>query len=355
LIAHDGNRDNNFTTIRIVFAWLVLYGHSFALQPHWGIRDPLKHLFRSHIWVGEIAVCGFFAISGFLVTASLVKRGLVDYAISRVLRIYPALAVCVFATVFILGPVITNLSLSEYFSHPKTWNYLTNALILMDLQPGLPGVFDNNVLHYVNGSLWTLPIELICYLLLAALVLLGFRRSRHIANVLVLAVFALGIVSFRSVPLLGVIPNASQPALYFIVGVFLYLNRDTVLLDGRIALLAAMVVFLSFGRWFLLAFPPALIYLIFYVAYASRPLRTDAVVGDISYGVYIYAWPAQQVVAHFLPGQTPYFNTLVSSAIVIPLAWLSWHYVEKYMLAYKRVLLEPGGAKRHGFRQTGPL
>ncbi len=161
----------------------------------------------------------------------------------------------------------------------------------------------------MNGSLWTLPIEVICYLLLAALAFVGFRRSRLIANVLVLAVFTLGIVSFKSIPLLGVIPKASKPALYFIVGVFLYLNRDRVLLDCRIAFLAALLVFLSFGRWFLLAFPPALIYLIFYFAYASRPLRTDAVVGDISYGIYIYACPVQQMVAHFFPGQTPYFNT----------------------------------------------
>ena len=150
-------------------------------------------------------------------------------------------------------------------------------------------------------------------------------------------------------------PKASKPALYFIVGVFFYLNRDRVLLDYRIAFLAAMLVFLSFGKWFLLVFPPALIYLIFYVAYASRPLSTDAAVGDISYGIYIYAFPVQQTMAHLFPGQTPYFNIVTSSLIVIPLAWLSWRYVEKYMLGYKRILLEPGRAKRHGFRPTGPL
>ena len=104
-------------------------------------------------------MCGFFAISGFLVTASLLKRGLVDYTISRALRIYPALAVCVFATVFILGPALTRLSLSEYFSHPTTWNFLTNALLFMNMVWTLPGVFESNVLPAVNGSLWTLPVE----------------------------------------------------------------------------------------------------------------------------------------------------------------------------------------------------
>jgi peptidoglycan/LPS O-acetylase OafA/YrhL len=128
--------------------------------------------------------------------------------------------------------------------------------------------------------------------------------------------------------------------------VFVYLNRDRVLLDYRIALLAAALVFLSFGKWFLVVFPAALIYLIFYFAYASRPLRTDAVVGDISYGIYIYAYPVQQAVACFFPERGPYFNTVASSVIVIPLAWLSWHYIEKYMLGFKSDLLGHAGSKQ---------
>ena len=65
----------------------------------------------------------------------------------------------------------------------------------------------------------------------------------------------------------------------------------------------------------------------------------DAVVGDISYGIDIYAWPVQQIVAQRFPTQTPYFNMVVASLIVVPLAWLSWHGIEKRMLNYKGVLL----------------
>lgn len=340
LIAHDGSRENNFTTIRIVLAWLVLYGHSYAIQPLPGIRDPLNQMFDGSIWIGALAVNGFFAISGFLVAASLTNRGIVDYLISRVLRIYPALVLCVFTSVFVLGPAFTTLSLSEYFSHPRTWSYLNNALAFLNMQWTLPGAFEAHLRPSMNGSLWTLTVEVRCYLLLAALTFLGFRLSKLIGNVLVILIFAVGIVSFESIPLLGSNPKWARLALYFAMGVLLYLNRDKILLDYRIAVLAAVLAFLSFGEdWFHYVFPPALIYLLFYLAYNTRPLRTDAVVGDISYGVYIYAWPVQQIVRQCFPGHTPYFNTIVASLVVIPLAWLSWHYIERRALGYKQVLL----------------
>tara|TARA_R110002072_G_scaffold138429_3_gene281634 strand:- start:6073 stop:7167 length:1095 start_codon:yes stop_codon:yes gene_type:complete len=340
LIAHDGSRDNNFTTIRIFLAWSVLYGHSFVAQPFPGIQDPLSAVFQGSIWIGAVAVNGFFAISGFLVAASLVKRGIVDYLISRVLRIFPALIICVSVSVFILGPLLTTMSLSDYFNHPKTWKYLGNALGVLNMEWVLPGVFAENARPSMNGSLWTLTVEIRCYLLLAALTFLGFRVGKFRGNLLVLIIFAVGIISFESIPLVGVNPRWSRPALYFIIGVLLYLNRDRVYLDYRVAVIAAVLAFVSFGEnWFQYVFPPALIYLIFYLAYATKPLGTDAVVGDISYGVYIYAWPVQQIVAQSFPDQTPYFNMVLSSLIVITLAWLSWHGIEKRMLNYKRTLL----------------
>jgi peptidoglycan/LPS O-acetylase OafA/YrhL len=287
-----------------------------------------------------LAVNGFFAISGFLVAASLIKRGMIDYAISRILRIYPALILCVFVSVFVLGPLFTSLSLNDYFDHPRTWSYLNNAFAVFKMQWTLPGVFEQNSRDAFNGSLWTLTVEVYCYILLAALTFLGFRLGRLWGNTLVLIIFAVGVISFDSIPLVGINPRWSRPALYFIVGVFLFLNRDKILLDRRIAFLAAILAFFSFGEdWFDYIFPPAITYLIFFLAYTTKPIRTDAVVGDISYGIYIYAWPCQQIVANLFPGQTPYFNMLVSSLIVIPLAWVSWHYVERRVLSYKKVLL----------------
>lgn len=214
LIDFDGNRRNNFTTIRIIFAWLVLYGHSFAVQKTPGMRDPLNMLFQGSAWIGVIVVNGFFAISGFLVAASFVKRGLKDYTISRILRIFPALLVCVFISVFVVGPLFTNLSLGDFFSQSKTYEYLANGLAFLQMKWTLPGVFETNVRNAINGSLWTLTVEVRCYLLLAA-GFFGLLRDKIIANISILAIFLFGLYFFSDIPFVGVRAAWSRNALFF--------------------------------------------------------------------------------------------------------------------------------------------
>ena len=195
LIKFDGSRNNNFTAVRILFAWLVLYGHSFAIQNSAGIKDPFNLILMGSTWVGEISVYGFFAISGFLVTASFMKRGVVDYAISRGLRIFPALIICVLVTMFILGPIFTNLASGFYFSEQGTYDYLVNLVPFIGVEYNLPGVFEGNERTAVNGSLWSLIVEIRCYILLVIAGVFGLLRSKTIANLSVLAIFLFGFSS----------------------------------------------------------------------------------------------------------------------------------------------------------------
>jgi peptidoglycan/LPS O-acetylase OafA/YrhL len=336
----DGNRQNNFTLIRIAFAWLVLYGHSYAVQKVPGIKDPLNLIFQGSLWIGEFSVNGFFAISGFLVAGSLMNRGIINYFISRVLRIYPALFICVFASVFILGPLMTNLGLFEYFSSPETYKYLRNSLAFEGIRWTLPGVFEMNVRDAVNGSLWTLPVEIKCYILLGVAGGLGLLRHKHTANFILLSILLFGFSYFSDVPLLGHNPKWSRPSLYFLIGVFVYVNRSSIILDRRLALFAIIMMLSSFGKeWFAYVFSISFVYLIFYIAYATKYISIDEKIGDISYGIYIYAWPVQQVVANFTPNGNPYLNTVFSSLFVFVLAFLSWHKVEKPILIRKQYLL----------------
>jgi len=239
LIEYDGNRQNNFTLIRIIFAWSVLYGHSFAIQKMPGVKDPFGILFQGSTWIGNIAVNGFFAISGFLVAASFIKRGLKDYAISRTLRIFPALFLCVLVSVFILGPMLTSLDLSVYFFKSETYKYLINALPFIKIEFNLPGLFENTTRHAVNGSLWTLIVELRCYFLLALAGFFGLLRDRTIANCFILALFLFGFYFFSEIPFLGVGSAISWPRLsfYFLLGVFFYINRKNVYLISGLLLL----------------------------------------------------------------------------------------------------------------------
>ena len=338
----DGSRRNNFTALRIAFAWSVLFGHSFAISGYPQL-NPLKAVFEGSIWIGAIAVNGFFVISGFLVTASLRKRGPIDYGLSRCLRIYPALLVCVLVSVFLLGTALTTLPTPTYLTEADTRSYLWNATALFVMQSDLPGVFDTHPRQAMNGSLWTLTVEVACYLLLALAGLLGLLRSRALANAALIAVFLAGLFYFEWLPLIGRQGNWARLGLYFLLGVACHVNRNTIPLDGRLALGFAVVFYLGLGEdWFRWTAPLALTYLVFFLAYRTPFIDLEERIGDPSYGIYIYAWPVQQLVVHWYPREGPYFNTLVASVIVVVLALLSWHLLEKPALGLKRRFLASG-------------
>ena len=111
-------RDNNFNLIRFLAASAVIVDHSFALVAHDQTADALIDVERLEI--GRLAVDVFFIISGFLVTRSVMTQPtLVDYAVARFLRLFPALLVACIGIAFVLGPVVTSASLGEYFTDPR--------------------------------------------------------------------------------------------------------------------------------------------------------------------------------------------------------------------------------------------
>ena len=341
LVDFDGSRRNTFTTMRIILAWLVLYGHSFAIAKTPGVSDPLNRLFQGSMWIGELSVNSFFALSGFLVCASYVNRGFLDYAVSRGLRIFPALIISVIFVTMVLGAATSTLRLSDYFSELETWRYLRNALAFFRMYWYLPGVFEGNVNQAVNGSIWTLTVEVRCYALLAICGLLGVFQHRHIANFFLACLFLFSLFYFYEVPMLGVKEKWARPAGYFLLGVILYVNRDRVVLDLRLAALALLLCGSAMGKpWFDYVFAVSWVYLLFYLAYRSPYIDADKKIGDISYGVYIYAWPIQQLVVFLSPGMHPYENVIWSTLIVVPMSWLSWHYAEKPILGLKASLLK---------------
>jgi len=223
--------DNNFDALRLLFAVVVLFSHSYALL---GKPDELFAMLLGYDTGGGFAVAGFFVISGFLVARSALSSGLRRYAAGRVLRIVPALAVVSILCVLVVGPLTTQLSLVEYFSRPATWNYLNNALIF-PLRFVLPGVFAGNPLQAVNGSLWTLPIETAMYIGLPLLVAAGLLS--RVGIVLMLAAVSAGLYlgtaywglswdnpgpsPIHNVPLF----NLLKFGFFFVAGALLYVHR----------------------------------------------------------------------------------------------------------------------------------
>ena len=176
-------KDNNFNLIRFIASMAVLVSHSYAIHFGSSEYEPLtRELGRS---LGSFAVDVFFITSGFLIYASLNRATYIqDYALSRVLRIFPGLIVMTALTVFVLGPITTDLSPMNYFSSLQTWEYaIKNSVLLTRVEYELPGVFTDNPLGpAVNGSLWSLPFELYMYITLPIIILVSnalFRRAQH--------------------------------------------------------------------------------------------------------------------------------------------------------------------------------
>lgn len=336
----DG-RDNNFNLIRFLAASAVLVSHSFALSTGTSASEPWGRLLG--ITPGSMAVEIFFLTSGFLVTASLVRRRDVrSFALARMLRIYPGLIVAVSLTVLAVGFRFTTLHPSSFFTSAQTWIYWARTTTLVtNVEHLLPGAFENNPWRFaVNSSLWTLPYELTMYVVLA-LVWMAVSALRKTSGSLferaIVVIAALTMLA--QLLLIGIVTSSAlRLSAMFFVGSALYVLRNRLPLSGRIfAIMLAVVVTSGFDkRVFAYCYPLSLPYLVFYMAYVPGGLvRSFNRIGDYSYGIYIYAWPVQQMTAALVPGVKPLEMFVLAFLGTCTLAVASWHLIEKPSLALK--------------------
>lgn len=336
------SRQNNFNALRLIAAIMVLVSHCFALT---GRADPFGSL--SGQTLGELGVSIFFAISGFLIAKSWsTDPAPWRYALKRGLRLLPALIVAVLVTALIVGPVVSTLSPSSYFASPGVYRYIAENSVLDTINGRLPGVFVQNVYPgAVNGSLWTLPVEAIAYIGAAVLGVLGAFNRRWILAVISFAVLFVGStlsVTYSSFHVTGAAGGDLTAVLYlaglFNAGVVLFVMRDRVVLRWDIAAGLLILWIAAFGtEWVRPAALIAIPYLVLTLAY--RTPRSVSVItrpGDLSYGIYVYAFPAQQVAAYaFGPKLGPFGMLGVVALPVYGLAFLSWRLIEAPALRLK--------------------
>lgn len=362
ILERDGN---NFDLLRLCAALAVMFGHSFWLQPAHGRTEPiLTHTGLEYS--GSLAVYTFFVISGMLVSASYQRqRSLGRFVPLRLARIYPALIACVFLTTFVLYPILsTGGMVNALLSGEAKEYFFMNVGLFWGIQWTLPHIFEHNAIKgVVNGSLWTLPLELMCYLMVIAAGLMSAYSSR-LRLVALLAVIGAGIAYLAShtsnYELLRSIVN--KPTGYsfyappfFMAGMLLYAVRDRVIVSWPVGI--ALAIAYIAGRHSALAAP------LFYLAFVyvllclsgDRMLRRIRLVNDYSYGVYLWAFPIQQIVAAYAPEM----DNLVGLAISIPLtiiaAALSWHIVEKPSIRLARRLATSLSAASGGKRNPAAL
>ncbi|MQA38008.1 acyltransferase family protein [Rugamonas aquatica] len=330
---------NNYNLIRLVAAWLVLFSHSYHLLGQ-GASEPLMWLSGGRMTLGTVAVGVFFTISGYLITASAYARPhFGGFLLARLRRIFPALILVVLICAFLIGPWYSSLSPIAYFSSDATYTYVIRNLTLKHLQFDLPGVFTANPYGTaVNGSLWTLPIEFALYLATGGGILV-LRLMRQ-ADKIMLPLLSVAVVCCLAwiLTLQGNQAAALLLVPYFLLGAMYRIARQRLPLRGD--WVAVLLLVCALSLWLGSALFP--LFACLFISYATlwlarhprwiAALNTDAV-GDLSYGIYLFAFPIQQcLVASGLAAQ-PLWLCAQATMLVLPVAWLSWHLVERRFAA----------------------
>lgn len=338
---------NNYLLIRLIAATMVVYGHSYRLASECLSCSDVVMSLTGYRYSHTLGVNIFFIISGFLVTASYVQRdNLASYLKSRALRIFPGLIICVALTTFLVGPLYTSLPLWDYFRSPLTAEYFASNASLYATVFHLPGVVFSETPYGTgaNGSLWTIPIEARLYLFVAFFGVLGLLKKGWLANIAMASALFIALALPEYLPLIESSSNNLRLAGFFLLGAALYNNRNLIPLDWKILAALLLAAAFSTNTWaFDYACSTVVAYSLFLFAY-SKKIRLPRFVEDYSYGIYLYSFPIQQMIAHAMPEAGPYRMMLLS----IPLAWfvgaLSWHFIEKPCLSLKNKRLLFGQA-----------
>jgi len=329
---------NSFDLLRITFALFVIITHAYPLtgMPE---LDWLAQITSGQISFSNLAVSGFFIISGFLVTKSLYRSGnVLTFYLKRVVRIYPGLFTVLLLTV-LLAWIPSPDTLRQYLHNSSLRSYITSNLML-SLQPGINGVFEK--LPYpkvINGSIWTIAYEACFYLILPVLLLLPHKIWKYATGaVLVFCYFTFLYCVFKHPLVLQKSVYSLQ--LYFILNYGAYFAAGATLavlpIFNRLTkpVLGAVIVLMVVSLW--LKFYPFIQYLVYPVVvlglggleppvWVQRLLKKT---GDISYGIYLYAFPVQQTLMFYF-GFTHLSLMFWSAVVTLPLGYCSWHLVEK--------------------------
>lgn len=351
-------RHNHVTLMRLGLATLVAVVHALAVGYGW---QPVIGVTQ----VGDLAVDAFFVLSGFLITASYLRlRSPARYLWHRFLRIMPGFWVCLILTAGVVAPLLAVLdgrSPWSVFTAPtdSAPDYvIANAALLMRQFgiDGLPaGVPEPGVL---DGALWTLFYEALCYVGVIGLACVGGLRRRPFLTLLALTGVWLLVVAET----VGIVGTGSERmprfTLLFLIGAAAWLYADRIPVRGWLAATALVVLaaavtvdpYHAAG-----AFPLA--YLCFWVAVQAppaKPLRQD-----VSYGMYIYHWPIVQILV--VLGLTDLGGPLFVAtgvALSVIVAAASWHWVERPALGWKDaawVERIPVPGSRRSARHAAPI
>jgi peptidoglycan/LPS O-acetylase OafA/YrhL len=332
------SKKNAFDLLRLLLAISVLISHSILIGGY-KLQDPLSVLSKNQTSLAEFGVMGFFTLSGYLITASFENsKNPLIFISHRLLRILPAFWVCLIITAFVLAPLIfckNNRSLSAFpfTGDGSSLSYLFSNFFLLIKQWSI-----KNVLDYasyggsLNGSLWSLYPEILCYFFTFIAGVFGlFNKNKLLYLMITITVLVFFAINFNFNKSYGPTILILSPALKlyasFMAGSLIYVFRDKMILDerGTIFLFFFTLMLIKFGGFNLIS--PLLIALTLISAFQLFELRLKY---DVSYGVYIYSFPIQQLLFHFF-GSILNVITFICFSLLISfvIGFLSYILIEK--------------------------
>jgi peptidoglycan/LPS O-acetylase OafA/YrhL len=342
------NGENGFCIARFVFAALVVLQHSYFLPFNSIQAEPLFILSEGRTDFGSLAVNGFFAISGFLITRScLLTNNGPRYFKKRIGRIVPAFLLASLLNVLVFGP----LGADDVGAFFRDLDIRATAMRMLSLhQSGMSGTLLHNPMKSViDGTLWTIKYEFDCYVLVALLWGLGLLRPWPVAAIFIgfMVTFVLrnaGVVMLPGVDddsLLSILissPN-NWPRLftYFFAGATFYLWRDIIPKSTVLFAVSALILALGIGcGGARIAMLTAGVYCLFFITLsAGRSLRLFGSKVDLSYGMFLFGFPIQQlIIANTQQPMAPELLLLLSLPLTCGIAYLSWTLIESPSLRW---------------------
>ncbi len=326
----SNGRDNNFNLIRMVAATAVLVSHAWPLVHGPGTPEPLEAL--TGYTLGTLAVYVFFALSGFFIASSYARLdAVVPFLAARGLRLFPGLVVSLIFVGLVMGPLATSLPVADYLARSETWTFFLRNITLLRPQYTLPGLFETNPYPSVEGSIWTLIHEVLCYGLVFLAGVSGLLRRRALMTGALVAYLLVWLApAVLQVELHPKLMQWRELSFPFVLGMAFWLWRDriplTVLLVGGTLALAWLTRGTVPGFCALMLF---ITYTTFWLGHRPEgPVRAYNRFGDYSYGMYIYAFPLQGLVVWLFGPMTPAAHIALALPLTLVLAVLSWHFVE---------------------------
>ena len=338
--------NNNFGFLRLLFAVLVIFAHAPDALDGNKNRELMFSIFGS-MTLGDLAVSGFFMISGYLILMSYQRSSsFKSYITKRILRIYPGFIVSTLFCYFCVVPLAQNW---QFLAKFDAWFWLKSWLKMMILVPPWAGDVFTTPVPSLNEPAWTIRYEFLCYLILP---LISYFFKDKIKNYLYLLTALL--VAMFMLKNLNVNYTLPKPFDYeidpflrvfsaYLMGSIFYLLRDKIVFNAKYTIISTLILLiLLFSKPFAyIALNTLGAYLLFHFAlhYKNQFLSTIGSKTDFSYGIYLYAWPVQNLIIQKYPAIHPLILSLIVLAIAGVFALISWHWVEKPFLQLKNKLI----------------